>query len=195
MSSFYEERSAECPRATSSSWTVAPFSAVASCAAVEGSTADMEESASTLADAPAMTKRGKRSGRGKKNKTSIVETNADIYGSQDKQAQDDLQCQASKNRKKFEVRKDHHATVDQRLEHLEKVFADSADKHTQWEKMHVEQARLQKQQEEQQVHHASLQERMYYIEKMLGDSADKHELREDIEVPITTLRLSKWITW
>ena len=102
MSSFYEERSAECPRATPSSWTVAPFSAAAPCAAVEGCTADMEESASTLADAPAMTKRGKRSGREKKGKTSIME--------------DDLQGQASKNRKELDVRSDHHATVDSTLD-------------------------------------------------------------------------------
>ena len=48
----------------------------------------------------------------------------------DEQAQGDLQCQASINRKELEERSDHHAKVDQRLEHLEKVFADSADKYT-----------------------------------------------------------------
>lgn len=85
----------------------------------------MEVSASTIADAPAITKRGKRSGREEKGKTSIVEN--------------DLQGQASKHRKELDVRSDHHATVDQRLEHLERMLTDSADKHTQWEKMHGEQ--------------------------------------------------------
>ena len=79
--------------------------------------------------------------------------------SADKYAKAEFQRQASELRKEFEVRSDHHATFGQRLEYLENMFGDSADKLTQWEGMHVDKARLQKQQEEQQGdRHASLQE-------------------------------------
>eukprot|EP00439_Symbiodinium_sp_Y106_P060305 s4578_g8.t3 len=48
----------------------------------------------------------------------------------------------------------HHASMQQRVDYLEKMMGDSADKHA--------------------AHHASVQQRVDYLEKMMGDSADKH---------------------
>ena len=89
-------------------------------------------------------------------------------------------------------RGEQQVALQERVDCLEKLLGDTAEKHAHWEEMHVEQARLQKQQEEQQCeHHSSLQERMDYMEKLLGDSADKHaqtelqrqasKLRKDLE--------------
>lgn len=82
-----------------------------------------------------------------------------------------------------------HATIESRLEYIEKAIGDSADRHAvalaKLEQLH---GRVSEEQKERQQHigdlksskdrlakdHASLEERMTYLENLAGDSADRH---------------------
>jgi len=85
-----------------------------------------------------------------------------------------------------EARTQHHASMNERVEFLEKFVGDSADKHEAAAKM-LEgyqnklkdvHGHLSKQQAEllaRQQHHATMEERMEFLEKQIGDSADNHK--------------------
>mmetsp|Transcript_36763 Transcript_36763/g.85400 ORF Transcript_36763/g.85400 Transcript_36763/m.85400 type:complete len:165 (-) Transcript_36763:84-578(-) len=91
-----------------------------------------------------------------------------------------------------------HATLEDRMEYIEKAICDSADKHSaalmaqqaKLEQLHSKVGEAQKQhlqnandlgshREQLEQHHYALEERMAYIEKAIGDSADKH--RRELE--------------
>jgi len=81
--------------------------------------------------------------------------------------------------KEAKARDAHHATVQERLEYLEQLLGDSADKHEKHVKeietlrcLHSKQASDAKARE---AHHASMTQRLEYLEGVLNDSADKHE--------------------
>eukprot|EP00931_Biecheleriopsis_adriatica_P025225 TRINITY_DN15541_c0_g1_i2.p1 TRINITY_DN15541_c0_g1~~TRINITY_DN15541_c0_g1_i2.p1 ORF type:complete len:1858 (-),score=462.88 TRINITY_DN15541_c0_g1_i2:61-5634(-) len=71
-----------------------------------------------------------------------------------------------------------HASLQERLNYLESVMGDSADKHERHMKALEEQkalhAKLSSDVRNREANHASLAERVNYVEKLLGDSADKH---------------------
>ncbi|CAK9114565.1 unnamed protein product [Durusdinium trenchii] len=86
----------------------------------------------------------------------------------------------------------HHATLQQRVEYLEKIMGESADKHTAHMKTleelqghrqdqlgrHSQMAesveRLRQEKEALHKRHSSMEERMRYLEQLMGDSADRH---------------------
>eukprot|EP00434_Breviolum_minutum_P003137 symbB.v1.2.002762.t1/scaffold141.1/size300911/13 len=93
----------------------------------------------------------------------------------------------------------HHATLGDRVDYLEKLMGDSADKHTNElgqahtkldqlrgrltaleavgvtvESMKQNHSVLMAEKAKRDAHHASISERVDYIEKQLGDSADQH---------------------
>jgi chromosome segregation ATPase len=86
-------------------------------------------------------------------------------------------------------REAHHASVQQRIDYLEKCMGDSADKHRELENshrmLHDAHGRTAKEldgahKKVQDLHashddHKTLPQRIQYIEKLLGDSADKHD--------------------
>mmetsp|Transcript_956 Transcript_956/g.3389 ORF Transcript_956/g.3389 Transcript_956/m.3389 type:complete len:609 (+) Transcript_956:886-2712(+) len=71
-----------------------------------------------------------------------------------------------------------HTTLQQRVDYLEKVTGDSADRHTEeFRSLQDSHARFVEEVaglKAQTAHHASLPERLSYLEKRLGDSADRH---------------------
>eukprot|EP00416_Gambierdiscus_australes_P013357 CAMPEP_0171121536 /NCGR_PEP_ID=MMETSP0766_2-20121228/102746_1 /TAXON_ID=439317 /ORGANISM="Gambierdiscus australes, Strain CAWD 149" /LENGTH=673 /DNA_ID=CAMNT_0011584321 /DNA_START=9 /DNA_END=2027 /DNA_ORIENTATION=+ len=70
----------------------------------------------------------------------------------------------------------HHATIEDRVNLLEGLIGDSADKHAL--ELAALKATANKHASDlkaRESHHATLEERMRYIEKVLGDSADKHD--------------------
>lgn len=84
----------------------------------------------------------------------------------------------------------HHATLQERIDYLEKALGDSSDKHARelealkaaHQKVLVEhkgkeQSLFQMQREKDELHarHMSLGERVDYLEKLLGESAEKHQ--------------------
>lgn len=84
-----------------------------------------------------------------------------------------------------EARDAHHATLSERVDFLESMLGDTADKHAQELKnlksSHDKLGGLLTKQGSQldgfdahREHHASIPERMAYLEQQLGDSADKH---------------------
>merc|ERR1711957_611217 len=79
-------------------------------------------------------------------------------------------------------RSEQHAALHDRMEYVENLLGDSADKHALWELTHAEQANLQKESEARGEQHAALQERMWYIETLLGDSADQHARLQETQV-------------
>jgi chromosome segregation ATPase len=78
----------------------------------------------------------------------------------------------------------HHASALERLDYLEKLIGDNADKHEQavakaHEKLDAHQQDIAeahgKLMEAHTGHHASTLERLDYLEQLIGDNADKHE--------------------
>jgi len=85
----------------------------------------------------------------------------------------------------------HHSTLKERVDFLEGVVGDSADRHMkELENIKAAHAKLASESKAQQsklgdqmvqdkeardVHHASVQERLLYIENLLGESAEKHD--------------------
>jgi len=73
---------------------------------------------------------------------------------------------------------DHHATVEERINYVEKLLGDSADKHAKELKAlkaaHDRHASDLSDVKAGHAQHASLPERINYLEQLLGDSADKH---------------------
>mmetsp|Transcript_10058 Transcript_10058/g.27079 ORF Transcript_10058/g.27079 Transcript_10058/m.27079 type:complete len:424 (-) Transcript_10058:7-1278(-) len=65
-----------------------------------------------------------------------------------------------------------HASMPERMEYIEKLLGDSADKHAE----EVQSLRDAHSKHAQDLldHHATVEERIQYVEKLLGDSADKH---------------------
>jgi len=84
-------------------------------------------------------------------------------------------------------RDNHHATMEERMEFLEKQIGDSADKHGKaleaLEAAHKKMAgnfdvlngKVKGDQEMRDGHHATISERLEYLENFVGESADKHE--------------------
>jgi len=76
----------------------------------------------------------------------------------------------------------HHATMAERLDYMEKVLGDSADKHFQElqalkvaHQKHVDAlTKSGKDSATALQHHANVSERIAYIEKLMGDSSDHH---------------------
>jgi len=72
----------------------------------------------------------------------------------------------------------HHANMQQRVDYLEKMMGDSADKHAahvkQLEELRRSHDDMRNRHGASDQHHASVQQRVDYLEKMMGDSADKH---------------------
>mmetsp|Transcript_33690 Transcript_33690/g.98048 ORF Transcript_33690/g.98048 Transcript_33690/m.98048 type:complete len:184 (+) Transcript_33690:3-554(+) len=76
----------------------------------------------------------------------------------------------------------HHATVEERLQFIEKAIGDSAEKHgAAIEKLRAAHAKhaaaLEKHAKDScaaLAAHATVNDRIYYLEQLLGDSADKH---------------------
>jgi len=81
----------------------------------------------------------------------------------------------------------HHATVEERLEFLEKQVGDAADFHSKamqsmennhkklvssLEEVH---SKVKGEKEARSAHHATIAERLEFLEKFVGESADKHE--------------------
>ena len=75
-----------------------------------------------------------------------------------------------------------------RLNHLEKILRGFADKMVEWEKTHVEQAKLQKKHETCQDHFAALHERVNQLGKLLDNSTEKHAKWEQTYVEQAKLR-------
>ena len=87
----------------------------------------------------------------------------------------------------------HHASLQQRVDYLEKIMGDSADKHTAHLKKleelqshtedhkgrHAEMAdhvqRLKQEKESLHKRHSNFEERLLFLEQNLGDSADRHQ--------------------
>eukprot|EP00434_Breviolum_minutum_P006355 symbB.v1.2.005608.t1/scaffold324.1/size254390/5 len=69
-----------------------------------------------------------------------------------------------------------HMSLGERVDYLEKLLGESAEKHTQEiERFKAKHAKdLDASASKLQSHHAGLQERLEYLEGKLGDSADKH---------------------
>merc|ERR1719210_1377637 len=88
-----------------------------------------------------------------------------------------------------------HATMGERVDYLEKLMGESADKHaTELEALKAAHAKLAndhntrnsklsdlmaREKDAREGHHASVQERLIYLEKVVGDSADKHAAEID----------------
>jgi len=78
-----------------------------------------------------------------------------------------------------ESREGHHATVDERLEYLEKFVGDSAEKHEKHMKaLAASHAKLESvsgiisaEQDARHKHHATMNDRLDFIEKQIGESA------------------------
>lgn len=71
----------------------------------------------------------------------------------------------------------HHATVQDRLEYLERSVGDSADKHAKALEVHkTAHGKLADAHRAQQEHHASLEQRLEFLEVTVGMSADRHPL-------------------
>merc|ERR1719382_1816441 len=73
----------------------------------------------------------------------------------------------------------HHASIPERMDYLESLLGDSADKHSK-ELAQLKDAHGKHAQDLQAlkgIHstHATMGQRIDYLEKMLGDSADKHQ--------------------
>merc|ERR1719193_2326895 len=79
----------------------------------------------------------------------------------------------------------HHASLPERMDYLEQVLGDSADKHAKeladiraahakFAEAHGKHAKDLEGLKRIHAHHATLQERIDYLEKNIGDSADKH---------------------
>lgn len=68
-----------------------------------------------------------------------------------------------------------HASMDERLEYLERTIGDSADRHAK-ELSEAKSAHARTADEAKALHakHATVEERLKFLEKNLGDSADKH---------------------
>ncbi|CAE8688874.1 unnamed protein product [Polarella glacialis] len=68
-----------------------------------------------------------------------------------------------------------HASVSERLNYLESIIGDSADKHVkELESVKVASSKLATEAKARDAHHASVAERLDYVEKLMGDSMDKH---------------------
>jgi len=92
-----------------------------------------------------------------------------------------------------EMREKHHASINDRVEYLEKFVGDSADKHdaaaraleTYQKGLKDVHGNISKHQAEllaRQQHHATMEQRMEFLEKQLGDSADNHQkLTDELE--------------
>eukprot|EP00928_Gymnodinium_smaydae_P031046 TRINITY_DN22919_c1_g1_i3.p1 TRINITY_DN22919_c1_g1~~TRINITY_DN22919_c1_g1_i3.p1 ORF type:complete len:1039 (-),score=295.60 TRINITY_DN22919_c1_g1_i3:106-3156(-) len=79
---------------------------------------------------------------------------------------------------------DHHASMRERIDYLEKFVGESADKHSaELEAAHKRLSdcheRVDQETEARGQHHATMEERLKYIEKFLGDSADQHSKNFD----------------
>jgi len=83
----------------------------------------------------------------------------------------------------------HHATMKERMDYVERVLGDSADKHQrQLDEAHAKleqlhgrlssceagHSDLKKADSDRSIKHSSIAERVAYMEKLMGDSADKH---------------------
>jgi len=72
----------------------------------------------------------------------------------------------------------HHATLQERVDYLEKLLGDSADKHAKeldnLKVVHARHAEEVKGISAAQAQHATMEERLNYLEKQLGDSAGAH---------------------
>jgi len=72
----------------------------------------------------------------------------------------------------------HHASMQQRVDYLEKMMGDSADKHAahvkQLEELRRSHDDMRNRHGASDQHHASVQQRVDFLEKIMGDSADKH---------------------
>jgi len=78
---------------------------------------------------------------------------------------------------------DHKTGVEQRLQYVEKLLGDSAEKHAQHnsmtDKLHAALQDLNGDKRDKDAAHATVGQRLDYMEKIMGDSADKHS---EIEV-------------
>ena len=74
-----------------------------------------------------------------------------------------------------------HASMQQRVDYLEKMMGDSADKHAahvkQLEELRRSHDDIRKKHGTSDQQHATVQQRVDYLETMMGDSADKHATR------------------
>eukprot|EP00439_Symbiodinium_sp_Y106_P060581 s4578_g8.t6 len=72
----------------------------------------------------------------------------------------------------------HHASMQQRVDYLEKMMGDSADKHAahvkQLEELRRSHDDMRNRHGASDQNHASVQQRVDFLEKLMGDSADKH---------------------
>ena len=81
----------------------------------------------------------------------------------------------SEHQGSLQEREAHHASLNSRVDFLEKLLGESADRHTrELEAARTANQKVERESKQREAHHASMQERLVYMEKLVTDSVGKH---------------------